>query len=87
MAVVVAVVIDNGAILLLADCGGAMTDGDTVEAPIPFICNFAAIVAESSFKLTDKRFVSNVFIILLNAGWPFVSLIRKTLCPSKQCIY
>lgn len=92
MAVVVAVATDNGA-KLLADCGGAMTDGDTDDAPdaMPFICilpTIAVAAATSSFKLTDKRFASNVLIILLNAGCvPFVSLMRKTLCPSKQCMY
>lgn len=91
-AVVVAVVTDNGAILF-TDCGGAMTDGETDETldAMPFICillTIAVVVATSSFKLTDKRFASNVLIILLNAGCePFVSLIRKTLCPSKQCMY
>lgn len=75
-AVVVAVVTDNGAILLLfVECGGAMTDGDTDVAAdvcnvlIPFICNLPTkLAAVSSFKLTDKRFASNVLIILLNDG-------------------
>lgn len=60
----------------------AVTTGAVINA---FIANLLTIFG-SSFKFTDNRFDSNVFMSLLNEAWPLVSLIRKTLCPSKQCM-
>lgn len=74
-----------------SDPGPPLATVTTAGAAVinPFIPNLT-IWLGSSFKFTDNRFESNVLMSLLNVAWPLIPvdspLMRKTLCPSKQCI-